>query len=380
MFFYIGDNCPIKSLKQVEPRLFLDDGWNQVNGSWYKGYSTDCVLAEHIDDIIRNDNHRIDGKWCVIHNNQIYHPLLRGFPLYQKGDSKTNLKLSGYDIVTYECPSAPKFSDRISLEDAAKLIGDILVENTSNLYKYNKIDDITVLVSAGLDTLTAWAVVDQVTKDYTVSIHLPSETDNTLRSFVGTERDYESDLMDKVGEDYWGYNHACFYKQHNWNITGYYAETLTYRDGEAINAIANHHGKKIDELANENDYLYWFLKRPNIVEKYRDSMLEFSNDAELKRFLWSTIWYDHQMWHLDNNMMFSPFADIRIPCVMDCLKVSDIALNSVTGAIQRKIIERFKPELLAILSDYKNAKDIWGNFRANFNESLIPENAKIIYR
>jgi len=376
MFFYIGDTCPIK-LNQVEPKLFLDDGWNHHHGVWYKGYSTDCILKESLPDII--DGYQPAGKWCVIHSGKIYHPILRGFPVYESGSNKTNLQLPDYNPAAY--PSVlPKFGDILSLDEVSTMIGDILIENTENFYSLNSPVNMTALFSAGLDTLTAWTIVDQITKNYTLSIHVPQVGETTLLQCLGTEREYQSELIDKVSADYWGYHHACFYKKENWNITGYYAEVYTYRDGEAINAIANYHGKRIDNLANETDYLYWFLKRPKIVNKYKDSMLGFSDDDELKKFLWSTIWYDHQMWHLDNNLMFSPFADIRIPELVNRMSVEDITKNCVSGEIQRNIVKRFRPDLYTLLSDYKNEKNIWKNFKANFDESMIHSNTKIIYR
>lgn len=377
MFFYIGDNCPIR-LTKVEPRLFLDDGWDYQTGVWYKGYSTECKLKDCLSDII--SGYQPAGKWCAIHNGKVYHPNLRGFPMYRNAESATNLNLDGYEAVVYDNFQPDTYADELTIEQASLLIGDILVENTKNFYKYNNPESMIMLFSGGLDTLTAWAVIDQVTKDYTVSLHIPKEGETTVLEWLGTERNYSSDLMDKVTKDYWGYHHANFYKEKNWNITGYYAEVYTYRDGEAINAIANYYGKRIDQLANETDYLYWFLKRPNVVEKYRDSMLEFSDDLALKRFLWETIWYDHQMWHLDNNLMFSPFADLRIPKIVNRMSIEDIAKNCVSGQIQRNIVSRFRPELLSLLSDYKNEGALWANFLQNFKEDMIGPDTKIIYR
>ena len=379
MFFYIGDKCPIKSMKQVEPRLFLDEGWSYLHGVWYKGYSTECVLSDSLVKIL--EGYQPAGKWCAIYNGKIHHPVLRGFPVYSIDNQYTNMKLEGVDLTPYNELEFPVLQEQLTLEQASDMIGDILVENTKNLYKYNSPCNMTALFSAGLDSLTAWVILDQVTKDYTLSVYLPNKEDTaSLQTFNGTRRDYSSDLIDKASQDYWGYYHACFYEKNNWTVTGYYAEVYTYRDGEAINAIANYHGKRIDELATEQEYLHWFLRRPKIVEKYKDSKLKFADDIALKRFLWSTIWYDHQMWHLDNNMMFSPFADVRITEIVNRMSVSDIVRNSVTGQIQRNIINRFRPDLLCLLSDYKNAIDIWKNFRANFNESMLHPNTKLIYR
>ena len=103
-------------------------------------------------------------------------------------------------------------------------------------------------------------------------------------------------------------------------------------------------------------------------------MLVFENDQALKDYLCDTVFGDWQMWHVDNNMTFSPFADIRIPQTINRLSVEDITKNSVSGLIQRDIIKRFKPELLSLVSDYKNSKDVWANFKQNFaNITLDPK-------
>lgn len=381
MFFFVGNESPLKALNKVHDKLYLDDGWAStvISGEmvWYKGYSTDINLSDDIATIVSH-GYRPAGKWCAIvcDNNdyEIMHPPLRGFPLYEREDSKTNLQLEGYipDGHAYR----PTITDQstITLEQASTIIGDILLENTINFLKYNKIDEMNVLCSAGLDSTTSWAVLDSVTKDYTLHAYIPKDNDKLFREYMGVIREYESDLLDKISQDYWGYSMMSGFKKPNWYLTGYYAEVIQYRDGMAINALANYQGKKIQELCSETDYLYHFLHRPNIVEQYKDSMLVFENDQELKDYLYGTIFGDWQMWHVDNNMTFSPFADIRIPQTISRLSVEDINKNSVSGLIQRDIIKRFKPELLSLVSDYKNSKDTWGNFRQNFkNITLDPQ-------
>ena len=377
MFFHIGNSSPMQAMNKVADRLFLDKGWKSVDNIWYKGYSVDCSLADSLLKIL--DGYQPQGKWCVIHEEKVYHPILRGFPLYKHNDELTNIATVGYGIVSYDAPAVPDES-YITLDEAAKIIGDILLENTINFYKYNDVPHMNVLYSAGLDTLTTWAVIDSYTKDYTLTAYLPKQDDITLHKFLGRIREYDSDLVDYISSKHWGYDVASTFIDTNWYATGYYAETYQYRDGEAINALANYQGKRIDELAKETDYLYWFLKRPNVVAKYKDSMEEYYDSEALKKFLYSTIFYDHQHWHIDNNMTFSPFADIRIPQTIHRMSVEDITLNCTTGLVQRKIVERFNPQLLSLLSDYKNEKDIWGNFNKNWSSIKLDPNVKINLR
>ena len=387
MFFFVGNESPLKALNKVHDRLYLDDGWSStvVSGEmvWFKGYSTDCTLSDDIAAVVSH-GYRPAGKWCAIvcDNNdyEIMHPPLRGFPLYEREDSKTNLQLEGYIPDGHAYRPTITGQSTITLEQASTFIGDILLENTINFLKYNKIDEMNVLCSAGLDSTTSWAVLDSVTKDYTLHAYIPKDNDKLFREYMGVIREYESDLLDKISQDYWGYSMMSGFKKPSWYLTGYYAEVIQYRDGMAINALANYQGKKIQELCSETDYLYHFLHRPNIVEQYKDSMLVFENDQELKDYLYGTIFGDWQMWHVDNNMTFSPFADIRIPKTMSRLSIEDITKNSVSGLIQREIIKRFKPELLSLVSEYKNSKDTYGNFRQNFKNITLDPHVRVKIR
>lgn len=378
MFFYIHDKCPINALKEVTQGVFLDKGWSKHKDIWYKGYSTDCKLSESLYDIIQGYEPR--GKWCVIYNKEVYHPTFRGFPMYiTEDDALTNIKFDGSSTCLYT-EDEPDVESILSMEEASMIIGDILLENTINFYKYNNIPEMNVLFSAGLDTLTSWAVFDHYTKNYNLTAYLPKEGEYTLHKFLGRIREYESDLVDKVSNDYWGYDVSSCFKKTNWYLTGYYAEVIQFRDGEAINALANYQGKKIEQVANETDYLYWFLKRPNIVERYKNSNLQFATEKHLKDYLWSTLFYDHQMWHIDNNMTFNPFFDIRIPKTVYRMSIDDITRNAVTGQIQKNIVNRFNPQLLSLCSDYKNEGDIWGNFIKNWPTIKLDPKVKINIR
>ena len=377
MFFYLGTNCPIQALTEVQPGIFLDKGWKEKYGIWYKGYSTDCRLEDSLLGIV--DGYKPNGKWCAIYQGQIFHPDLRGFPMFSNGNDYTSVKIDGFEPCMYEHRQSMKIGSSLTLDEASTLIGDILLENTVNFCRYNDIATLTSSCSVGLDTLTCWSILQQIPSlDFSVLTHIQTADDTTVHAAVGTVREYDSDLINKTDIDYWGYAHASWRTELNWHVGGYYAETFQYRDGEAINALANYQGKCIDELATDNDYLYWFLKRPSLA-RYKQSMLTFDDEQHLKQYLFDTIFYDHQMWHLDNNIVFSPFFDIRIPQVMSRLSVEDLTANCVNGLTQRNIINRFCPALLPLLSDYKNEKDVWANFRKNIG-SLDPELAgKIIY-
>jgi len=381
MIFYIGDDCPFNSMKQVAARLFLDEGWQVKDNAYYKGYSTDCVLADNIDNII--DGYKPSGKWCVIKDETLYHPVLRGFPVFAKDNSITNLNLDGFEPVLYEVSPVPQINELLSFNEVSKRIGEILIENTENFYRYNNIDNMTVLFSGGLDTLTCWTVQEQVSNDFELSIHLPTFKDTDNLSYFGTRREIQTDVLEHLGNTNWGYNILSYYKKFNWQNAGYYAEAYTYRDIAAISGIGKYLGKDtVEELVTENDYLYHFLLRPSAIKRYKEiaNNISFHSEADLRTYLWGTIWYDHQNWHVDNNMVFCPFADIRIPTIALQLSVDDLASCCVSGKIQKNIIRRYKPEYLSLLSDYKNEKALFSNFSKNFHKISLAKETKLIYR
>lgn len=376
MFFIIGKNINIQGLTQVSDNLQLDQGWSNQGDVWYKGYSTECVLSDKLYDII--GGYKPAGKWCVISDQKIYHPVLRSFPVYQLNGCLTNLKIHDQNQYPYQEENFNNYK-RITLDQAVDQIGNILLENTINFFKYNSVTDPNILFSAGLDTMTTWAILDYVTKSYNLEIYVPKSCDNTLTTFLGLNREYTSELIENVSKSYWGYNIYSFKKNTNWYFTGYDSEMIQFRDGEAINALANYVGKTIDTVASENDYLYWFLKRP-ALQRYNETKLTFSDENDLKKYLWSTIFYDFQYWHLDNNYGFSPFYDIRIPQIMLGLSVKDLISNAVDVKIQKEIVKKYKPEILPLLSTYKNEKDIWGNFRKNWDSLVLDTKTKINLR
>ena len=62
-------------MNNVRDKLWLEDGWKETDGIYYKGYSLECRLEDTIKAITMG--YKPNGKWCVIKGDKIYHPLLR---------------------------------------------------------------------------------------------------------------------------------------------------------------------------------------------------------------------------------------------------------------------------------------------------------------
>lgn len=361
MFFYISDNCRF-NLTQVEERLFLDEGWNCDNNIWYKGYSTECVLSKNLDDILMG--YKPKGKWCVIHKEKIFHPVLRGFPLYYDEKFVTNIMGVGGKYIDFTIPT-PRVIPNLTLNQAALMIGDVLYENIKNFLTYNNVD-IRLIFTAGLDSTTVWSILDTITKNYQLEIYPNNPKRNT---YV----EYQSSLVEHVRTNHWGYEISRYYKKPNWLMTGFYAERFQMREVTNGDMICSFLNKDIFDIVKPDDYLYWFLKRPRVSETYN-----LKTELELKELCFEAIKTDHQGWHIDNNFQVSPFFDVLIPEIVFSMSLDDILLNLRTGIIQRKIIERFNKDFLCLVADYKNSLDVYENFRNNWDSIKLDAAVKVI--
>jgi hypothetical protein len=216
-------------------------------------------------------------------------------------------------------------------------------------------------------------VQDQVNTDYTLRAN--------INSGFKFNPEYRNDLVNSLSQNYWGYKQITVEQDKSWKTSGFYAEAYTYRDIGAIIGYANYLGKaSLDDMVTENDYYYGFITRPNPVHTYNTlkNKITTSTPEQLRLHLWNTIWYDHQMWHLDHNMFFCPFTDLRIPEIALRLSIDDLIKCGVNGDIQRHIINRFAPERIGLISKYKNTGDVWYNFKKHFKRTMIGKDTTFI--
>ena len=375
MFFYNRINCPFDNMKKVEYNLFLDDGWTIVikeNGKLYcKGYSTECNLEESLDKIIK-ENYIPAGKWCVIYDNQIFHPKMRGYPLYRLDNGFTNIPGLNDQVISSEA-DVKLDQTIISLDFAAELVGEILIDNTVKFLKYNQISNLNVLYSMGLDSLTVWAIVDYLIKDYNLQISIPKPGKDM--DFMGRERDYTHALSKHLDQHCWGYRMTSLYKDKNYYTTGFYSERIQLREVSNGHAIAKFYKTQLHKMVSKKDYLYYFLQRPS--NKINTCDTDFTTEKDCKDYCFNSIFHDYQMWHIDNNFHFSPFYDIRIAEICYRLNLEDLVKNAANGIIQRKIIEKYNPQLLDLLADYKNEGSIYKNFMKNWGKIVLDKSVRI---
>jgi hypothetical protein len=76
---------------------------------------------------------------------------------------------------------------------------------------------------------------------------------------------------------------------------------------------------------------------------------------------------DHQQWHLDNTITFTPLKDIRITNLLLRLSYNNIFGQIVDAAISKELVNRNCPQLLRHLETHKNVLRRW---QINYNAFL----------
>lgn len=398
MFFLLGNSCS-KLQKRFEftnnVSLFLDEGWTHTEiknkSVFYKGYCLDYNIDSDIKSVI-DDDRPVDGLFCIIMFNHdtdmitFKYNTMRGFPVNHTDDCITNLPLenshrlpTAIHIVMDKgvvrrlddhTPFVPYVSDKltdgfITPAVAASIIGDVLYDNVCRFVDNNPVK-LNFSFSGGIDTLTVWSVLSRVTTNYSVDL------DNIIRMGDGKETypfnlKYVSDLHEYVKDHYWGYKQIPSYKDNKYIITGFWGDEIMFRNPIHLNYLANVNGTTAGQLAKDNPHSYMsvhLLKEKNakIVNKREVYDLETAKNKVIDE-----VTNDPQMWHINNNIYFSPFFDFRILEVMWNLDIEDLIDQGLNATLQKLIVKSFRTEMLPFLDSFKNdPASSFENFRKNY--------------
>jgi hypothetical protein len=352
MFFYAGTHCEL--LNKADEGLFLDNGWIRQDNVWFKGYSTECDISKNVQDIIEGYQPR--GIWALIHKSEnsytVHHSELRGFPLFRNKDNETtNIpNLNGFELEYCQIDWSTDFTE-LSLEEVVDRVRSILVENVEGVIKYNTIDRMTVLVTGGLDSTLAWATIDSIS-DY-----------DLVKSPTQNRRDYTSPLTQYMNTNHWAHAIVNLSNKVTWNLTGFSAEAMTVRRPDMFNTICRFNNTTVYDSISSKDYMYYFLHRPSWKKIFEEQDHVVTN---LRETLLKQIDVDYYMWHIDNNFHVSPFYDKRIAETCVRLKMEDLIENCKNGTVERLVLQKIKPQYLALVSDYKNYGNVMKNFSTHF--------------
>lgn len=311
-------------------QLFLDDGWTEQSGVFYKG---------------------IGSSWCRIHTDTHVHietNQLRDFPIYHDDDSVSNFIKLQHDVpvdgvvhvdgkirIEFQKDFYPeKSEDPLSFQECHKILFDTLIENVSSFDTQNN-RPVLIPVQNGIDTLTVRSVFDHLGVKY--------------QTFDLCDRPKFSRLGEKLFDENWGFKQVME-ASGSVIVTGFHGDEYVLRNPYYVNALLHDRGVDLLDAIQKTGDSYmtkYILSYGRTLEKYKN----IDHDKLL-----SMICNDFQIWHLNDTYFFSPLKDVRLLGLLNA--DNQTVLSQITNAgLSRSIIERCNPKLMGLIDAEKNHTD-----------------------
>ena len=355
-----------------------DLGWQVVENYnchvLYKGYNLEALSLDNlIDQCIHDPTPRYRGNFFLIISTAektiITHNIDRSSPLTLKDQSVSNLYVDethsiwadrfltiNKNFEVTETFFQPFISNVIELdyEASIKKVDKILSETFEKFLSTN-IKPIKVFLSGGIDTLTGFAYLDKFTKNYEI-------VDYQYRKITHF---YKHNYLSQL-QKFWAYN-----QMHSWGevptvlLSGTHGDETFLRGPTTANMMCIHHGiDLIHELESQpNCYHYKYFQR----EKNRKLIIEQCKNVELKNKLKNreTVMYeilnvlvnDHQHWHIDETIFFTPLKNLEISTVLLNLPKKHFLDQVLNAGFQKQLIENIDPNKLKLLNKFKNHQE-----------------------
>lgn len=359
MFFSLGHS--------PDPRFFEHDrindwwfshdaGWMLHDDCWYKGY-------DH-----PNINH---GNYCAITltNEKICigHDVYRSFPLWWNEESRilTNMLGSGrriwaddriclvsdnVEITKVDVCGGIDISP-ISLDQAVDVIINNLGQKMLSLQNdYPEISK-NLFVSGGIDTLILLASATR----YHVDIKLLDSEWFEYSRFIDNN-------FPQIKQNHWAYQQMHHWRKDTILMTGACGDEFFFRGPYTIGLWAAWHGIDIESLLDKSTgYHIGYFNKPKNRQVFRNHWQDrdrlrdqYPTKQDLLRQILNINVNDHQHWHLEKTLTWTPFKDLNLLKTMLRLSEDDILSQILNASVSKEIIQRIDPSCLELLSPTKN--------------------------
>lgn len=356
---------------QLSNELFLnlDSGWNNFivdnKRLFFKGYiSEKSSFEEIINKIIKDPTPKFKGNFFLIICDDekiiLTNDKDRGTPLYYCGIDKviTNLYTKKEIRANTFCELDYSFNikinrfkpyevheEKISYQTAIEKIYNIIANEFDNFLSKNK-RPVKVFLSGGMDTVTLYSFLKKFTKNFEVIDY----------EYKKHTHFYKHNWHEHL-KKYWAYNQI-----HSWGedpttlMTGACGDEYLLRGPATVKFLIDYYNIDLISLLHDNKDCYhytYFMKEKNI-KIFKENKKVFRNKKEMMYEVLSNLINDHQHWHLDNTICFTPFKNIELPHIIMNLEKDIIIEQMLDAKINRDLIIKNDPEDLKLLTKYKN--------------------------
>jgi hypothetical protein len=363
--------------------LHTDDGWKEFTvdsaNVFFKGYIDDTEVSEDVlREIIASDTPIKFGNFIAItaigNTVKILHDYHRSFPLSVDYENKSiSTSYSGFRVpsesmlvLDHDSGNNDNFRikfinlnlldevnvDQMEYEEVVDGIDKILLNRFSDFFKHNTLP-VKLFVSGGIDTVLCWAYLKKLRIDY------------ELLTFEHSYESYFVKQNELFLKNFWGYSQFHSFELPSVLVTGALGDETMLRGPYDSNTWLEQFGTNLPSVLLPTHYQYYYCNRPKNLKLYQPSNI---NDKKIAaQLILGHVLNDHQHWHLDNTITFTPYKDIRITKLLLRLSYDNIFGQIVDAAISKELVNRNCPQLLRHLETHKNVLRKW---QINYNAFL----------
>lgn len=365
-------------------KIHLDRGWNQTqidgNNIFFKGYCDTTAMEDILAEFIVDPTPKYTGNFCVLVISKdrvsISHDVDRSFPLkFYANDLLTNLpsldgELGDQEHIWADCHVSYKvdgnlskqysdthygiFTDTLTVEECKSKIRKVLEQKVAGLKQFET--PVHVFLSGGIDTTFVYSLL----KNYFDDSKIKLVTEEHFETTEFTARSFQNFKHNPL---LWCYNQFHHWRSPTVLATGGIGSSVFLRGLGASSVVCAWHGIDLIEELQKVHHCYhkkYFLRdrcQKAIKKQYnnRASLLEqFPTYVDLCKELTNIVTNDHQHWHLENTLSWTPFKDIRILHAILGLSKQDLLKQIMTGFVDIELINEFSPGMCNIISEHKN--------------------------
>lgn len=366
MFFDLSfshkENYPNHFLLNNGLMLNTDDGWEEYTFKdtqvVIKGYANKLNLEQAAEQCAIDQIPSLKGNFCAFvssgPNVKILHDTCRGFPMWCHEKDITNL-ISGGEQIWADCvvtvdsklnytknwfTAYEKDKRNLTDDEIVDSIHNTLLETCESFLSHNK-KPLKLFLTGGIDTTTIWSYIDHFTKDYEMIDY----------EYMKHTHFYKHNSS--IVKDFWGYRQIHLWDEDCVLLTGGNGDENFLR-GPITTALALlEYDLKFKDIIKPEDYHYnYLIERFGKYQKTADELYPTIDDVT--EYILNMNVNDHQHWHLDKTITFTPFKDISILASILASSRDLKVAQARTGEINRRLISKLDPEKLKLLSKQKN--------------------------
>ena len=366
MFFSLStsrlDNFPYHYTLPNGLVLNTDDGWELYTTASHtvviKGYTNQYNLSDIIDNLIVQDIPTYKGNFCAfVADNEhvkILHDTNRGFPLWKSDVSITNLaplveQISADCILTIHSSMKVKRSyfspyvkntDNLTDEKIIDKLHNTICESYEQFLSHNT-KQLKVFVTGGIDTTTAWSYLDYFTKNYEI-------VDYEYIKFTPFWMRNRNAI-----KDHWAYEQVHLWDEDCVLVSGGCGDEYFLRGPSTLAIALKKYDLELQDILEPTDYHYRHFNK-YLPDLYDSINKVYPTIKDIQDHILNINVNDHQHWHLDRTLMFTPFKDISLLSTVLCCSKDLLLAQAKNACINRELIGKLDKSKLDGISSQKN--------------------------